>query len=438
MKNIPNHFRIFLSYCLIILAFIQLSPSFFAQGSSPIGGPIYHFDQIKLQEINDLLHDGNLLDLRSSQFRLIDVDNDNDLDLSLQLVYTEASPIGDQLRLFRNNGNNSFTFLRKFDITGYSGIWKDYDGDGDVDLILRREGKYGMPVYQNQTISVIPNPGKGSSPISKTGAKGRKVLFKKITVSTGRGVPDLVMEHHWANWNKDKYPDLYVTKSTQANGDHFIVFANRKGQSFQKVSETVVPTFGGQYFKIDGDNDGDTDVMHPRGPLSTFHKRIAGIENGFLEIPEKYSWAVNNIAYGSYETADFNRDGREDIAVVRNKHCFVYFRDEEFEYKAKTTFDPTDTYIYSGSPVAVDLDKDGDKELILTRVASSRFVYPDPRTVIFRYNDGKFKTNLLTIKGTLCDTGDIDGDGDQDLLIMIDGPEVSDRRLYLYLNEGLH
>ena len=76
---------------------------------------------------------------------LADYDNDGDLDLYFTTVYG-----GDAARLYRNNGNWSFSNVTSSEGLGgqpstYQGAWADYDHDGDLDLLT------AGTLYRNDT-----------------------------------------------------------------------------------------------------------------------------------------------------------------------------------------------------------------------------------------------------------------------------------------------
>ncbi len=79
-----------------------------------------------------------------------DYDNDGDIDL----VCTGYSSSGQIAKIYRNNGNNSFSAVSGISLTGVtnsSSDWGDYDNDGDIDLHITGNAgsNYLSKVYQN-------------------------------------------------------------------------------------------------------------------------------------------------------------------------------------------------------------------------------------------------------------------------------------------------
>ena len=123
---------------------------------------------------------------------LADYDNDGDLDLYYSTVYG-----GDNARLWRNNGNWSFT-----DVTGAQGLggmpptyqsaWGDYNNDGFLDLVS------GGRLYQNQPNGnhwlKVRLEGNGTTVNrSAIGAQARinlgggTILVRQVEAGTGEG-----------------------------------------------------------------------------------------------------------------------------------------------------------------------------------------------------------------------------------------------------------
>ncbi|HVO72430.1 MAG TPA: FG-GAP-like repeat-containing protein, partial [Ignavibacteriaceae bacterium] len=79
-----------------------------------------------------------------------DYDNDGDLDILL----TGSSESGPISKIYKNNGNNAFTeqtSISLTDIYACSAAWGDYDNDGDLDILLTGwcESGYISKIYRN-------------------------------------------------------------------------------------------------------------------------------------------------------------------------------------------------------------------------------------------------------------------------------------------------
>ena len=82
-----------------------------------------------------------------------DYDNDGDLDLYL-------AKVGSGNRLFRNNGNGTFSDVTSGALVGpvnsLGVAWGDYDNDGDLDLYLTGRNEPNMLVPQRRWRDILP------------------------------------------------------------------------------------------------------------------------------------------------------------------------------------------------------------------------------------------------------------------------------------------
>ena len=82
-----------------------------------------------------------------------DYDNDGDLDILL----TGYTGTGSTSKIYRNNGDNTFTEQTSIALTGVywsSAVWGDYDNDGDLDILMTGDGQ-APEVYPKYTAIII-------------------------------------------------------------------------------------------------------------------------------------------------------------------------------------------------------------------------------------------------------------------------------------------
>jgi len=187
-----------------------------------------------------------------------DYDNDGDQDL---LVINFASPYlgspeDNPSVLYRNNGDGTFTDVSSIaGIShldgGHSGIWGDYDNDGDMDLFITNNS---TTISQSPPIST-----SGENVLYRNNNDG---TFSDVTETAGLDERATSIEATWVDYDNDGDLDLHVVNGGiqrdessnlyQNNGDGtFIDVASIAG--IQNTGNGEGATWG------DYDNDGDMD-----------------------------------------------------------------------------------------------------------------------------------------------------------------------------------
>ena len=83
-----------------------------------------------------------------------DYDNDGDLDILL----TGREYTGRISKIYRNNGDNTFTEQTSISLTGVgsgSVAWGDYDNDGDLDILLTGVSRIGIGILFQKYIAIM-------------------------------------------------------------------------------------------------------------------------------------------------------------------------------------------------------------------------------------------------------------------------------------------
>ncbi len=234
-----------------------------------------------------------------------DYDNDGDLDLYIANTSMQAN------KLFRNIGAPEYTFEDVTDLAGVgdpngstaTGIWADYDNDGDMDLYLSNGGQtnrlyrnLGAPEWRFESVEGDPVCDAGDG----TGAA-------------------------WGDYDGDGDLDLYIVKWGSANR----LFANQgyPGWTFEEAS---VPILGddGQGMGVawgDYDNDGDLDLYLANSESANRLFRNEG-ESGFSETTTPL---LANADHGRAAAwADYDEDGDLDLYVANRGQSNKLFRNE--------------------------------------------------------------------------------------------------------------
>jgi len=307
--------------------------------------------------------------------------------------------------LFKNNGDGTFT-----DVTVKAGVsdprWStgasffDYDNDGNLDLFVSN--------YVDFDINNLPEFGQGKT-----------CQYKSIPVQCG-------------------------PRGLKGAGDS--LFHNNGDGTFTDVSKQAGVSDPNGYYGLgvatsDFDDDGWIDIFVANDSTPNFHYRNKG-DGTFEEIGFNAGTAVNE--NGSEQgsmgvtVGDYDRDGKLDLFITNfaDEYNTLYHNDgknsfTDLSYAAKVA--PVSLPYVGWGTKFFDYDNDGWVDLFV----ANGHVYPQlpgyrqPRLLHHNNRDGTF-TEVSAEFGTVLTEnrasrgvafGDIDNDGDIDLLIAdLDGP----------------
>ena len=342
---------------------------------------------------------------------LVHADYDNDGDLDLLILRGAWLKEEGKIRnsLLRNDLSDGRGFS---DVTHSAGLaepayptqtaaWADFDGDGDLDLYIGNEGKdekdYPSQLFRNEG----------------AGADGQVVF---VDVATQAGV---LNRHYtkgvvWGDYDNDGDADLYVSNNGQGNR----LYRNDSGPGSGQVKFTDVasrlgvtqpePSFASWFF--DYDNDGDLDLF-----VTDYREQTALVTASYFEV-----------------------DLPGDRALL--------YRNDLTE-KGAPGFTEVSLNVGLGRPSMTmgsnfgDLDNDGWLDLYLgTGEPDLASLMPN---VMYRNSGGTFSEVTFVggfghlQKGHGVAFGDLDNDGDQDLLHQLGGFFPADSfGNALFLNPG--
>jgi hypothetical protein len=267
--------------------------------------------------------------------------------------------------------------------------WGDYDNDGDLDILLMGYNSYSShcKIYKNMGNDVFVN----QTSISLTG-------FSPGTAK-------------WGDYNNDNYLDILISSEVGS----YRLYKNNGNNTF---SNQTLPSFGTSFSEliwIDYDNDGDLDIF----VTGYGCKMLENQGSGTFILNTTFSLGNINAKYCSW--GDYNNDGYSDVIVTGHQSgsyfakLYINNGDKTFMLMPGGALPGLNTRnIASG-----DYDSDGDLDFIFTGFLNNS------STVVTRLfqniGNGYFveKTNIPFIgvtDGTV-DWGDLDNDGDLDVLI---------------------
>jgi len=209
-------------------------------------------------------------------------------------------------------------------------------------------------------------------------------------------------------------------------------FTLKTGTSFEGA-------FGGHIDFADVDGDGDEDVLISGG--DNFLGRMAKLytNDGVGNFTEVMNTPFPGVAYSSQAFADVDGDGDQDVLITGADDNLIpiaklYINDGmgNFTLKPATIFGR----VWIGSVAFADVDGDNDQDVFITGKTSS-----GARIANLYMNGGSGNFTLATgstfdgVSTSSLAFEDIDGDGDQDVLIA--GWNGSSSVTTLYTNDGV-
>jgi len=353
-------------------------------------------------------------DTSSIDVDLIDVDADGDLDLFV--AEGTAGPAGRPNRLLINDGAGAFTDesaarLPPLVSNSSRSDFGDVDGDGDLDLLVANLGPEelllndGHGVFVNASAQLPPPP----SFLQGISAEGR------LLDVDGDGDLDALIanENPFAPGELAGGQDrLYVNDGT----GHFT------DQTATRLPAINDQTGGFATGDIDGDGDADVIVLN-RGQDRVFVNDGAG---GFSDQTAARLPTTSDTSRAG-ALADLDDDGDLDLLVANSRGELPrrYTNDGAGVFTevafATTTDYPHETLT---SVEVGDVDLDGDLDVVLGNAGAflSGHGFTGGQSLLFRNDHGKLKDRTahtlpaLLLPSTDTALGDVDGDGDLDLV----------------------
>ena len=325
---------------------------------------------------------------------LFDMDGDGDLDL------VSAGASG--LRLFRNDSGRLVDATAAVAIDALSGITGivagDYDNDGRADLLLLRESGCRL-LHQ--------------------GADGK---FADVTSAAGLSTaPAGIRSAAWVDVDHDGDLDIVFTGSGSATR----VERNNGDGTFTDITSSAglssAPAGGIAIVPTDFDNRRDIDllIVGDASAPALFQNRRDGT---FLDVASAVG-LPGRASYSAVAVGDVNKDGFTDFFFAHPDGAGVFaMSDGRSAFTAESA--PAGT---GGATVAqfIDYDNDGLLDLFLAGAAGPMLY----RNIGGRWSDVTRDAGLAALEpasGRVVQmiAGDIDGDGDTDAIVRLDGGDV--------------
>jgi enediyne biosynthesis protein E4 len=368
-----------------------------------------------------------------------DYDNDGDPDIYISCLGPD--------HLFRNNGDETFS-----DVTKRAGLgdpdfgtsctWFDYDKDGRLDLYVANYVKWSI---ENDLFCTLDGTNKSyCTPESYDGESPRLYhnrgdgTFEDTTEIAGLFDPaSKALGVVALDYDQDHWPDLFVANDTQPNK----LYHNKHNGSFTETgaiagvaySEAGVARAGMGVDAIDYDGSG-----YPSLIIGNFSNEMMGLyhnEGTGLFIDEAPASTVGQatllkLTFGAF-FFDFDLDGNPDIlganghvhddigrvqqqvTYAQPPHLFRNLGEKRFEEATRQVGNDFSRPIVARGAAFGDIDNDGDLDVLITTNAGPAH--------LFR-NDGGNKNNFIKFK-TVGSKSNHDGIGTKIVIHLNDASE---------------
>lgn len=406
--------------------------------------------------------------LNGSTSRFVDIDNDNDMDL-ISLGFDDM--LSSFFELYKNDGQGNFVLVDQAPFNlGASGTFDlaDIEGDGDIDILLLREGSGGN-LYTNNgqgsftevqntpfasvdvniarlAFSDIDNDGDQDVFVSgrNTGQITSRIYendgLGNYTASIHGNISNILsVDADFGDVDGDLLPELFLmgdnnTDDTPAS----TLFANHGDGLLQEATTPALEdlSHGDMVFgDIDGDGDQDLVIGGQTVTSGTTTKLYTNNGNGaFTDVENTPFEALSDL--GTLVFSDIENDGDLDLFLTENERSLkLYINDGSGTFSdSNVVFDALDEV---SAVMVEDIDDDGFDDLLMSGSKTMSVL-----TVLLR-NTGMVSFNQeIVIPGSLSnfyieklDVADVDGDLDYDLVVMgiNDGTTLQTN---LFLNDG--
>jgi hypothetical protein len=212
----------------------------------------------------------SILDVGGGSVQWGDYDNDGDLDILL----TGNSNQGQSAKIYRNDGNETFTEMSSISLTGVyssSAQWGDFDSDGDLDILLTGENN-GVPLSK-----IYRNEGNNGF------AEQVDILLTGVSNSSVR----------WGDYDNDGDLDILIAGWRPGNsGGISKIYRNEGNSSFTEQPNIVLTTVASCSVQwCDYDNDGDLDILLTGSGNAKIYRNNSLIVNTAPNVPTGLSVA---------------------------------------------------------------------------------------------------------------------------------------------------
>jgi len=302
----------------------------------------------------------------------------------------------------------------------------DIDNDGKPEIFYG-PGKRILGTYGRGTIGMLKNLGNGNF---------APVVYIEMVFAT-LGVADIEI----ADLDSDGWNDIVLASYNGRHNDGYMVFMNNGNGGFEAAYLNPAGQYTIDVMVGDADNDGDRDILTSDYStcMITVHKNFG---NAYFPAPVLYE--TNSFISSFMDAADIDEDGDIDLFTSATGAAGGASEPSILKNNGDGSFAPGVLYTIRDGGVQGKLrDLNGDKfpDILYATAATSP---PYDFHYAFNNGDGTFgtvQTKSLNSCGWFdIDAVDLDNDGDLDVIVTEDKacPSINEsgRRIYISLNDG--
>jgi predicted nucleotidyltransferase len=286
-----------------------------------------------------------------------DYDGDGDLDILLTGLNFTYQPIS---RIYRNDAGTFTDIVAGLEEVGYSSVaWGDYDEDGDLDILL-----------SGRASRVDPITGVNLNyPISRIYRNDGEDGF--IDIEDGLVEDDRILEGvakssvAWGDYDGDGDLDILLTGDKSTNQPISRIYRNNGADSFEDINAGLEGVDNSSVAWGDYDGDGDLDILLTGNnslpeattlPISKIYRNDSGTFTDINQLKDVWN---SSVAWG-----DYDNDGDLDILLTgrtRGADSRIYRNDAGTFVDINAGLEGVD----SPSVAWGDYDGDGDLDILL-------------------------------------------------------------------------